>query len=99
MSYAARVAARWGSGLEDGGVRHRERAFGCRTPPRWRRGGGPALQGGRAARQNRAGRSGLAGALQQLDEPRLRGIEGLVPGDPLELDRPQLVAPLLVVAD
>ena len=44
-------------------------------------------------------RSGLAQIAQQIDEPRHRRVERLASRDPLELDRPQLVASLLVLAD
>src|SRR5829696_8100723 len=40
MSYAARGGGVAAAALEGGGVRHRERALGCRTPPGWRPAGG-----------------------------------------------------------
>src|SRR5438270_2438490 len=43
--------------------------------------------------------SALPDVAQQLDEPLRRHVERLAAGDPLELDRPQLVAALLVLAD
>src|SRR5206468_8495841 len=43
--------------------------------------------------------SGLADVTQQLGEPRRRHVELPAAGDPLELDHPELVATLLVLAD